>query len=117
MLSLPHTEFDMGNMAGVLQEAETAYSSGAPESTPCFFDGVHAAHMFLVLSVVCIVRHVAHVKFSLRKGQHQRVSYARQILTGRIMVYKCMSVRRKHVASYFENAWCDLIQTSHSSLL
>jgi hypothetical protein len=55
MLSLPHTEFDMGNMAGVLQEAEIAYSSGAPESTPGFFGGVHAAHMFLVLSVVCIV--------------------------------------------------------------
>jgi hypothetical protein len=36
----------MGNMAGVLQEAETAYSSGAPESTPGFFGGVHAAHVF-----------------------------------------------------------------------
>ena len=43
--------------------------------------------------------------------------YARQILTGCIMVYKCLSVRHKHVASYLENTWYDLIQTSHSSLL
>ena len=47
----------------------------------------------------------------------KRVLYARQILTGRIIVYKCLSVRRKHVASYLDNAWCELIQTSHSSLL
>ena len=37
MLSLPHTGFDMGNMAGVLQEAETPHSSEAPESTPVFW--------------------------------------------------------------------------------
>ena len=35
-MSLPHTRFDVSNMAGVLQEAETVYSSGAPESTPDF---------------------------------------------------------------------------------
>jgi hypothetical protein len=39
MLSLPHTEFDMGNMAGVLQEADIPHSSGAPESTPGFLMG------------------------------------------------------------------------------
>ena len=46
---LPHTRFDVSNMAGVLQEAETAYSSGAPESTPVF-GGVHVVHLFLVFS-------------------------------------------------------------------
>ena len=43
----------MSNMAGVLQEAETAYSSGAP-SLPPVFGGVHVAHLFLVyMCYVC----------------------------------------------------------------
>ena len=54
-MSLPHTRFDLGNMAGVLQEAETAYSSGAPESTPGFFGGVHVVHLFLVFGVVSVL--------------------------------------------------------------
>ena len=41
-------------MAGVLQAAETAYSSGAPESTPGFFGGVHVVHLFLVFGVVSV---------------------------------------------------------------
>jgi hypothetical protein len=40
-MCLPHTGFDMGNMAGVLQEAEVSYSYEAPESTPVF-GGVQA---------------------------------------------------------------------------
>ena len=52
-MCLPHTGFDMGNMAGVLQEAEVCYSYEAPESTPVF-GGVHVVHMFL-LSVVFVL--------------------------------------------------------------
>ena len=51
-LILDHTRFDVSNMAGVLQKAETAYSSGAPESTPVFC-GVHVVHLFLVLCLCC----------------------------------------------------------------
>ena len=42
LVSLPHTKFDVINMADVLLEAGTgitAYSSGAPESTPSFLVG------------------------------------------------------------------------------
>ena len=42
----------MSYMAGVLQEAETAYSSGAPESTPSFLVGSMLFICFLVFSVV-----------------------------------------------------------------
>ena len=42
-------------MAGVLQEAETANSSGAPETTPSFFGGIHVVHLFLVVSVVSVL--------------------------------------------------------------
>ena len=55
MLSLPHTGFDMGNMAGVLQEAETTNSSGAPESTPSFLVG------FMLL--ICFKFYVVFVLF------------------------------------------------------
>ena len=47
---LPHTRFNVSNMAGVLQEAETAYSSGAPES-----GGFHVVHLFLAFSVVSVL--------------------------------------------------------------
>ena len=49
MMSLPHTRFDMSNRTGVLQEADTAYSSGAAESTPGFFGWVHVVHLSLVI--------------------------------------------------------------------
>ena len=39
LMSLPHTRFDVSNMVDALQEAETAYSSGAPESTTGFLVG------------------------------------------------------------------------------
>ena len=39
-------------LAGVLQEAETAYSFGAPESTPDFLVGSMLFICFLVFSVV-----------------------------------------------------------------
>ena len=54
-MSLPHTRFDVSNMAGVLQEAETAYSSGAPESTPGFLVGSMLFICFLVFGVVSVL--------------------------------------------------------------
>ena len=42
----------MSYMANVLQEAETAYSSGAPEFTPSFLVGSMLFICFLVFSVV-----------------------------------------------------------------
>ena len=52
-MSLPLTRFDMSYMAGVLQEAEPAYSSGAPESTPDFFMG---SMLFICFLVLCFCR-------------------------------------------------------------
>ena len=53
--SLTHSRFDVSNMAGVLQEAETAYSSGAPESTPGFLVGsmLFICFYFLMLCLCC----------------------------------------------------------------
>ena len=63
-MSLPHTRFDVSNMAGVLQEAEAAYSSWAHESTPGFLGGVHVVHLFLVFSVLVCVVFVLSLLFS-----------------------------------------------------
>ena len=54
-MSLPHTRFDVSNMAGVLQEAETAYSSGAPESVLGFLVGSMLFICYLVFSVVSVL--------------------------------------------------------------
>ena len=54
MMSLPHTRFDMSNMAGVLQDAENAYSSRAPESTPVFLV-VPIVYFILVFSVMSVL--------------------------------------------------------------
>ena len=51
LMFLSHTRYDMSKMAYVLQEAETAGSFGAPESTFGFFGWVHIVHLFLVFSV------------------------------------------------------------------
>ena len=88
-----------------------------------------------VSNLCCLqdTRHVAHVKSSMRKGKHQR---NRSIFIWETVFIRpsnfdgtyygiqmsvrpsvCLSIRRKHIASYLENAWCDLIQTSHISLL
>ena len=55
LMSLPHARFDLSNMAGVLQEAETAYSSGAPESTPGFWWGPCCSFVFSFWCCVCVV--------------------------------------------------------------
>ena len=45
----------MGNMAAVLQEAETAYSYGALEIIPGFFVWVYVVYLFLVFNVVSVL--------------------------------------------------------------
>jgi hypothetical protein len=59
MFSLPHTGFDMGNMAGVLQEAEVCYSYGAPESTPGFWWGPCCSYVLIKCCVcgTCMQKH------------------------------------------------------------
>jgi hypothetical protein len=54
-MCLPHTGFDMGNMAGVLQEAEVAYSYGAPESTHGFWWGPCFGLIYIVLRSSSVV--------------------------------------------------------------
>ena len=60
-MSFPHTRFDMSNRAGVLQKAETVYSSGV---YPRFFGGVHVVHLFLVLHVLSMLFFLLSLLFS-----------------------------------------------------
>ena len=73
----------MSYMAGVLQVAETAYSSGAPESTPSFLVGSMLIICFLVFSVVflsfwscprCSPEFVSTFTFSLFLEYHLGIS-------------------------------------------